>query len=419
MSAAAARFSRRSSSGSTVTGLGAGPDLGSESTPTGATLPQPRAVRKRPRPSPHDAPSAAADSNASNSTGASSSDRLHGDGGREHVEPADVDQDQQPMIDEPTGPQDHVAGTADAPSTADGSFAALAAPAMAKRASLMFSVTATAPAASGLPRAARKATKELVQLAFTATNNLCDQHGSKLCASFGNFDRVVGLGWLLGDALGLPLVDHKCAHAVGLKARRIAGEVKTGLSAKEKQARKDAAKLEADDPKRLEIAKAVESAKTTLLREDVSLPLQLPLPAAPPAKASGSRKCACVREPTLEDRWDAATLARLSARKVVDKELSKQEAAEAAIWARAKVFERMCKKKEAAASQAKGSSQKKQLQHWRTMVRQSHVKLEDAILAERNAEIAVLHARIAFRDAMLDELELNIDVLTSGIEDDP
>ena len=73
-------------------------------------------------------------------------------------------------------------------------------------------------------------TKELVQLAFVAANELCDAHGKALSKSFGNFDRVVALGWLIGDAVGKPLLSRVQAHAVGLKARRIAGAVKANIA---------------------------------------------------------------------------------------------------------------------------------------------------------------------------------------------
>ena len=48
---------------------------------------------------------------------------------------------------------------------------------------------------------------------------------SALSKSFGNFDRVVAAGWLLGDALGLPLMERADALAVGLKAKYEAGKL--------------------------------------------------------------------------------------------------------------------------------------------------------------------------------------------------
>ena len=40
-----------------------------------------------------------------------------------------------------------------------------------------------------------KADKELVQFAYFAASDLCDEHGAELSAAYGNFDRVVALGW--------------------------------------------------------------------------------------------------------------------------------------------------------------------------------------------------------------------------------
>ena len=80
--------------------------------------------------------------------------------------------------------------------------AALTAAMMAERASSMFSLDATGPVATGMPKIAEAATMELVNLAFGAVGKVCDQHGKVLSRAFGNFDRVVGLGWLVTDALG-------------------------------------------------------------------------------------------------------------------------------------------------------------------------------------------------------------------------
>ena len=53
--------------------------------------------------------------------------------------------------------------------------AALTAATMAERASSMFSLNAPAPVATGMPKVAKKATMELVSLAFGAIGKLCDQ----------------------------------------------------------------------------------------------------------------------------------------------------------------------------------------------------------------------------------------------------
>ena len=81
----------------------------------------------------------------------------------------------------------------------------LTAAAVHERAATMFVVGAAAPQASGMPSAAKRATMELVMLAYNAVNELCDAKGEALSKSFANFDRVVALGWLLGDAMGARL----------------------------------------------------------------------------------------------------------------------------------------------------------------------------------------------------------------------
>ena len=83
---------------------------------------------------------------------------------------------------------------------------------------------ASGPQPSGLPTLAPEANKKIVKLGSAAINDrklhLPKERVDALSKSFGNFDRVVGLGWLLGDAvLGAPLLSHKQAYDVGLKRR--------------------------------------------------------------------------------------------------------------------------------------------------------------------------------------------------------
>ena len=113
----------------------------------------------------------------------------------------------------------------------------MTAAAMAERASKTFVVSAAGPRRSALPPVARKVTKELCLLAFNAANDLCNEHGKALSAAFGNFDRVVALGWLIGDALGMPPVDRAVAHAAGLKARRAATDLQKDQTAARKESR--------------------------------------------------------------------------------------------------------------------------------------------------------------------------------------
>ena len=94
-----------------------------------------------------------------------------------------------------------------------------------------------------------------------------------------NFDRTVGLGWLIGYAVGLPLVDRKAAHATGLKAAREVGKIKAGVRAAQLNAQRATCKLAADDPQRQQLAEDAVEAEAAILRAAVDVAL----PEAPPA----------------------------------------------------------------------------------------------------------------------------------------
>ena len=91
-----------------------------------------------------------------------------------------------------------------------------------ERAPLMFKLDAKAPKASGRRSVTRTVTKENVQSAWCAADDYCRNHGAALSNAYGNFDRVVALGWLLGDvALGC-LIEKADAFRVGGKAAKLA-----------------------------------------------------------------------------------------------------------------------------------------------------------------------------------------------------
>ena len=118
----------------------------------------------------------------------------------------------------------------------------LSAEAVAERIAAMFVVGASGPQASGLPTLAPDANRKIVKLGSAAINDrklLPKERVDELSKSFGNFDRVVGLGWLLGDAvLGPPLLSRQQAYDVGLKARREAGYIEKA----EKKLKNDASR---------------------------------------------------------------------------------------------------------------------------------------------------------------------------------
>lgn len=142
---------------------------------------------------------------------------------------------------------------------------------MAQRASVMLSLDAIGPMASGLSKVAKIATMEMVSLAFGAVGKLCDQHGKALLQAFGNFDRVVGLGWIVTDALGCPLVPKDTAYTVGLKLCKLPGELKTDQLAARKAASRAISKLPADDPKRQQLKQAADDEEARLLRVEIDL----------------------------------------------------------------------------------------------------------------------------------------------------
>ena len=171
------------------------------------------------------------DENDSNSDGACSDDGCHSKSGRGHLEASN---------------SNGSAGSADTSETAPGlrslepadgfsePTTCLTAAAVQERAAAMFVVGTSAPQLSGMSPAAKRATMELVMLAYNAANELCDTQGDALSKSFANFDRVVALGWLLGDAMGARLLLREQAYAVGLKARKAAVALKVDVVAKKK-----------------------------------------------------------------------------------------------------------------------------------------------------------------------------------------
>ena len=143
----------------------------------------------------------------------------------------------------------------------------------------MFKLDAAGPTASGRPGITRTVTKENVQSAWWAANNLCDDYGAALSDAYGNFDRVVALGWLLGDvALGC-LMEKADAFAVGGKAGKLARGLKAEFDAPARRLGKR--KHASDDDW---VAAAEEAAG--IRSEEVKLPLPMRPPPAPSAPSA-------------------------------------------------------------------------------------------------------------------------------------
>ena len=153
------------------------------------------------------------DENDTNSDRSFSDDGFHSSAGRVHQE---------------TSNSNGSTGSADPSETAPGLRSrepadgvpepetCLTAAAVQERAAAMFVVGAAAPQASGMASAAKRATMELIMLAYNALNELSDAQGEALSKSFANFDRVVALGWLLGDAMGHVSTHGRMLSSLGL-----------------------------------------------------------------------------------------------------------------------------------------------------------------------------------------------------------
>jgi hypothetical protein len=137
----------------------------------------------------------------------------------------------------------------------------------------MFVVGATEPVPSGLPPLASEPTKALVKLAVKHFGDVPKAHIGALSKSFGNFDRVVGIGWVIADAvrpLGAPLITRTDAHAIGGRAQRKAGDIKDEVRTARLAIQRAAYKLDASDPKRQELDRQLADAEAAVLCESTT-----------------------------------------------------------------------------------------------------------------------------------------------------
>ena len=274
------------------------------------------------------------------SSEASDGERWHSDARRVHAED-DVSDEEISSLDSP-----HAAAQEDEPAEnePDEPAAELSDDALAARRAQMFVSSAASPTVSGLPPLAAVVTKGLVKLAAADVNALEKATIDALSAAFGNFDRVVALGWLIADAVrpvGLPAISRADAYAVGIKARREAGNIRTDEAADKKAA----SRLPGGDRKREDIADAA--------AQRLQEPVELPLPAVEPAAASsqrptsGSRKRARQQqeeEPSHEQVIAFIAAEELEAERAIKKAEAKVARAEAKADGKAKVAVRMTRK---------------------------------------------------------------------------
>ncbi|MDC0525790.1 hypothetical protein OAO87_02230 [bacterium] len=96
-----------------------------------------------------------------------------------------------------------------------------------ERTELIFKISNSGPVASGRRAALAKLTKEQLYLAWKAIEAVAKDRGKQLTRSYGNFDKLCGLGWLLGDVMLGRLIEGKDAYSIG---RRL-GKYASGLRA--------------------------------------------------------------------------------------------------------------------------------------------------------------------------------------------
>jgi hypothetical protein len=138
---------------------------------------------------------------------------------------------------------------------------------------MMFVKERPAATASGLGKAITEATGAAVLLAWKAVEAWPKAYINELSLAFGNFDRVVSLGWLVGDLLGMQRLSQPHAFRVGGSAARVAKKIDGDI----KLLRKKAGKLKLEDPRRCEVAAAALVEEEALLRTPFILPQVEPL----------------------------------------------------------------------------------------------------------------------------------------------
>ena len=199
------------------------------------------------------------------------------------VEPADRGDVSQPETEQPL---DTAAAGADQITASE----------IAERRTVMFDPTAGAPRSSGRKLKVREVTKGLMKIAWETMDELPKDVIDALSSAFGNFDRVVGCGWLLADAVDLS-IDRAVAHAVGLKAHTQTGKLKTKIYEQRKEPVLAARKLEDGDPKQQQLLAEADHREAALLREIIELPFSKAPAQQAGSSATGSRKRAL--EPTV------------------------------------------------------------------------------------------------------------------------
>ena len=102
---------------------------------------------------------------------------------------------------------------------------------LSERTALMFKVSSSGPAASGRLPAAKIVTKEQLLLVWKAIEAVAKDRGKQLTRAYGNFDKLCGLGWLLGDVMCGRLIDGDEAYKIGRRLGKYASGLKAEFDA--------------------------------------------------------------------------------------------------------------------------------------------------------------------------------------------
>lgn len=150
-----------------------------------------------------------------------------------------------------------------------------------ERIKIMFVVGEPEPKASGRGSVLRKASKQVVLRGADLIRGLCKAHGPQLSQSFGNFDQLVGLGWLLADVVLGCLVSRADAFVIGKKAGKLGPGFKKEFEAPRTRAGKR--KFSSEEERARAFSAADAEAAATRLE-----PVELPFPAVRAARAQAA-----------------------------------------------------------------------------------------------------------------------------------
>jgi hypothetical protein len=266
----------------------------------------------------------------------------------------------------------------------------------------MFSPAAAEPMASGLEPCMPRANKRLVSLVSAHVEGLKKADIDVLSRAFGNFDKVVAQGWLVGDLVrGSPLLGKTEAYTIGLKVKYEAGKV----AKKEAALKRSYSHVPAADPKRRSLVEAADKEMETLLLESAEIELS-----AAGSQRKVSRKRARSQEeeePSHEDVIAGFQEARREATKWVRRAEVELARTTAVVKTKKAVQERMAKKLE-------GKLTDKQLVRFMGLFRQAHTAHMEALFDERVDAEFLLEMKLQLteieRDMYLAEWEASLEL---------